>query len=156
MKKGNKERSDSSSVHGVCGHNRAGTTVRMYMPVQCACYRMHAYRDDEGLPKHNGTTYAFVRSIQRNARGEDTVQDKQVKGMISNSMSRYLGVDCPSPSPVKLGQHSPPLRFAVSSERKRRLCHHILADLRRRDMHACDIERIGRACIYMLTTIMHP
>ena len=62
-------------------------------------------------------------------------------------MSRYLGFDCHYRLPVFLGQHSTPFRFALSSERKRRVCHHVSADLSRRDMHACGNKRIGRAYI---------
>ena len=30
--------------------------VGMYMPVQCACYRIHEYRNNEGLPNNYGIT----------------------------------------------------------------------------------------------------
>ena len=62
----------------------------------------------------------------------------QSQGISSDSMSLYLGVDCPSPLPVYLGQHPPALRFAAPSEPQPRLGRHVSADfsLRCMCMHA--------------------
>ena len=92
---------------------------------------------------------------------EDSISGYEQKFNESLPLSRLS-----FPFTCLLGQHPRPLRFAVSSERKPRLCHHVSADLRRRGMkhnkcvgrvHADDEHALIHAyqALNMLSTSMN-